>query len=259
VRGSRRSCAAGGHSNGDRMRILSVEPDPAVATSIELMLEAQGFCVYTTNSGEEAVDLAKLYDYDAITMELALPDMSGFDVIRQLSIAKCKTPIIVVSNHKRVQDVVMALGIGAADHLPKPFHADELVARILALVRRCNGYVESQIDIGPLRLNLYLRTIHVVSGRLLRQVPLQLTRKEYGILEILMLRAGRTLSKGDLLNHLYGGMDEPELKIVDVMICKLRKKLDAAGAPDFIKTVWGRGVTVNPQVPTLKECLANAS
>jgi two-component system, cell cycle response regulator CtrA len=235
------------------MRILSVEPDLAVAQSIELMLKSQGFCVYTTDNGEEAIDLAKLYDYDCITMELSLPDMSGFDVIRQLAIAKCRTPILVVSNHKRIQDIVMALGIGAADHLPKPFHADELVARILALVRRCNGYAESMIHAGGLSLNLELCTVRTPRGSLMHLTP-----KEYRMMEILMLRAGKTLSKDELLNHLYGGADDPELKIIDVMICKLRKKLTAAGVPDFIETVWGRGVTVRPAVPTLKECLEAA-
>jgi two-component system, cell cycle response regulator CtrA len=234
------------------VRILTVEPDPAVAQSIELMLKSQGFTVYTTDLGEEAVELARLYDYDVMTLELKLPDMSGFDVIRQLAIAKCKTPILVVSNIKRINDIVMALGIGAADHMPKPFHPDELSARILALVRRCNGYVESKIEIGPVTLDLYRRTVNVFGK------PMPLTGKEYCMLEILFLRAGKTLSRGALLNHMYGGLDEPELKIVDVFICKLRAKLAAAGAPGIIKTIWGRGLTIDTQIPSLKECLANA-
>jgi two-component system cell cycle response regulator CtrA len=235
------------------VRVLVVEPDPAVAQSIELMLKVQGFTPYTTDLGEEAVDLAKLYDYDIMTLELRLPDLSGFDVIKQLAKAKCKTPILVVSNCRRIEDKVMSLGMGAADHMEKPFHSDELTARILALVRRCNGYVESEIEIGKVKLNLYLRTVRVSDGR-----PLHLTRKEYTMLEILMLRAGRTLSKGALLNHMYGGFDEPELKIIDVFICKLRRKLAEAGAPDMINTVWGRGYTIAPEIPSLQECLSNA-
>jgi two-component system, cell cycle response regulator CtrA len=235
------------------VKILLVESDPAIAQSIELMLKYSGMTVYTTDLGEEAVDLAQLYDYDVMLLELKLPDLSGFDVIRRLAIAKCKTPILVVSQCKRIEDKVMSLGIGAADHMEKPFHSDELVARILALVRRCNGYADHNIKIGKVELDINLRTVRVSSGR-----PLDLTRKEYTMLEILMLRAGKTLSKGALLNHLYGGFDEPELKIIDVFVCKLRRKLAEAGAENVIKTVWGRGMTIEPEIPTLRECLSNA-
>ena len=238
------------------MRILVVEPLPAVARSIELMLKSEGMYAYTTDSGEEAIDLAKLYDYDLMTLELKLPDMSGFDVIRQLAIAKCKTPIMVISCVKHIKDKVMSLGLGAADHMEKPFHKDELVARILALVRRCNGYAGSQLDAGMLRMDMHLRTLRVKNGKNYRAVSL--TWKEYQIMEILMLRAGKTCSKGMILNHLYGGFDDPEEKIVDVFMCKLRKKLAAAGAPDAIETVWGRGVVIRPDIPTLKECLERA-
>ena len=235
------------------VRILLVEPDPAVAQSIELMLKYSGMTVYTTDLGEEAVDLAQLYDYDVMLLELRLPDLSGYDVIKQLTKAKCKTPILVLSGLFGVSDIVKALNAGAADHMAKPFHQDELVARILALVRRCNGYADHNIKIGKVELDINLRTVRVSSGR-----PLQLTRKEYTMLEILMLRAGKTLSKGALLNHMYGGFDEPELKIIDVFICKIRRKLAEAGAENVIKTVWGRGMTIEPEIPTLRECLSNA-
>jgi two-component system cell cycle response regulator CtrA len=234
------------------VKILVVEPDAAVAQSIELMLKAQRFTVYTTNLGAEAIDLARLYDYDVMTLELNLPDMSGFDVIRKLAIAKCKTPILVVSNRKRIEDIVTALNAGAADYMPKPFHANELAARILALVRRCNDYVESRIEIGPIVLDLHTCIVTVFD------VPIRLTRSEYTMLEIMMLRAGRTLSQDALLNHMYDGVDDPKIKIIDVFVCRLRTKLAAAGAPNLIKTIWGRGYTIDPQLPTLRECLANA-
>lgn len=234
------------------VRILVVEPDAAVAQSIELMLKAQRFTVYTTDSGAEAVDLGNLYEYDVITLELNLPDMSGFDVIRKLVLAKCKTPILVVSNRKRIEDIVTALNAGAADYMPKPFHTDELAARIIALVRRCNDYAESRIEIGPVVLDLYTCIVTVFD------VSMRLTRSEYTMLEIMMLRAGRTLSQDALLNHMYGGTDDPGIKIIDVFVCRLRTKLAAAGAPNLIKTIWGRGYTIDPQLPTLRECLANA-
>ena len=234
------------------VRILLVEPDNSVACSMETMLKSEGMAVYTTDSGEEAGDLAKLYDYDLMTLELHLPDLSGFDVIKRLTAARCKTPILVVSGLAAIQDKVKALNLGAADYMTKPFHKDELVARILALVRRCNGYVESRIEIGKVQLDFNLRIVRVASGR-----PIHFTRKEYVLLEALMLRAGKTLSKRDLINHMYGGFDEPETKIIDVFICKVRQKLaDAdAGACEVIKTVWGRGYTVAPWVLTRQESL----
>ena len=232
------------------MRILVVEPDSSQARCIDLMLKWQGFCVYVTSSGEEAVELAKLYDYDLMTLELKLPDMSGFDVIRHLAAAKCRTPILVVSSVKHIQDKVLSLGLGAADHIAKPFHRNELVARILAIVRRCHGHACSQIEIGPLHLDLQLRALQVNGGR-----ALHLTPKEYAIVEILMLKAGKTLSRDVLLNNMYSGVEEPGEKVLDVFISYLRKKLTGAGAPGAIETVRGRGFRINPTIPTLQECL----
>src|SRR6266498_2280334 len=146
------------------MRVLLIEDDRATAQSIELMLKSESFNVYTTDLGEEGVDLGKLYDYDIILLDLNLPDMSGYEVLRSLRVSKVKTPILL------------------------------------------------------------------------------LTGKEYQMLELLSLRKGTTLTKEMFLNHLYGGMDEPELKIIDVFICKLRKKLaNASEGRNFIETVWGRG------------------
>ena len=227
------------------MRVLLIEDDSAMARSIELMLRSESFNVYTTDLGEEGVDLGKLYDYDIIVLDLQLPDMSGFEVLKSLRVAKVQTPVLILSGNAIVEATVKALGFGADDYLTKPFDKDELIARIQAIVRRARGHSESVIRTGKLVVNLNARTVEA-DGK-----PLHLTGKEYGILELLSLRKGTTLTKEMFLNHLYGGMDEPELKIIDVFVCKLRKKLSTAtGGDNYIETVWGRGYVLrDPQEP----------
>jgi two-component system cell cycle response regulator CtrA len=218
------------------MRVLLIEDDSATAQSIELMLKSEGFNVYTTDLGEEGVDLGKIYDYDLILLDLNLPDMSGMDVLRQLRLARINTPIMILSGSAEIDTKVKSFGGGADDYLTKPFHKDELVARIHAVVRRSKGHAQSVINTGDITVNLDAKTVEVGGSRV------HLTGKEYQMLELLSLRKGTTLTKEMFLNHLYGGMDEPELKIIDVFICKLRKKLAAAtNGAHYIETVWGRG------------------
>ncbi|MGF1544712.1 MAG: response regulator transcription factor CtrA [Parvularculaceae bacterium] len=218
------------------MRVLLIEDDGATAQSIELMLKSDGFNVYTTDLGEEGVDLGKVYDYDIILLDLNLPDMTGFDVLKSLRVSKVNTPILILTGQGDIETKVRGLGFGADDYMTKPFHKDELVARIHAIVRRSKGHSQSVITTGDLTVNLDAKTVEVAGQRV------HLTGKEYQMLELLSLRKGTTLTKEMFLNHLYGGMDEPELKIIDVFICKLRKKLAAAtNGEHYIETVWGRG------------------
>ena len=218
------------------MRVLLIEDDSAMARSIELMLRSEGFNIYTTDLGEEGIDLGKLYDYDIVVLDLQLPDMSGFEVLKTLRLAKIQTPVMILSGNAIVESKVKALGFGADDYMTKPFHKDELVARIQAVVRRSKGHSQSVITTGKLTVNLDAKTVDVDGSRV------HLTGKEYQMLELLSLRKGTTLTKEMFLNHLYGGMDEPELKIIDVFICKLRKKLaNASQGKNYIETVWGRG------------------
>ncbi|MCJ9429566.1 response regulator transcription factor CtrA [Kordiimonas marina] len=224
------------------MRVLLIEDDPTMTRSIELMLNAEGFNVYSTDLGEEGLDLGKLYDYDIILLDLNLPDMHGYDVLKKLRTAKVNTPILILSGLTEMENKVKGLGFGADDYLTKPFHKEELVARIHAIVRRSKGHSQSIIKTGKLSVNLDTKTVEVAGQRV------HLTGKEYAMLELLSLRKGSTLTKEMFLNHLYGGIDEPELKIIDVFICKLRKKLAAASEGDnYIETVWGRGYVLrNP-------------
>jgi len=218
------------------MRILLVEDDPTTSKSIELMLQNASLNVYATDLGEEGIDLAKLYDYDLILLDLNLPDMNGHEVLRQLRIAKVETPILILSGADDTENKLKGFGFGADDYMTKPFHRQELIARIHAIVRRSKGHAQSVITTGKVTVNLDAKTVEV-DGK-----PVHLTGKEYQMLELLSLRKGTTLTKEMFLNHLYGGMDEPELKIIDVFICKLRKKLsEATGGENYIETVWGRG------------------
>ena len=218
------------------MRVLLIEDDKAISLSIELMLRAEGFNVYTTDLGEEGAELGKLYDYDIILLDLNLPDISGHEVLKKLRVSKISTPVLVLSGLAGIEDKVRSLGFGADDYLTKPFHKDELVARIHAIVRRSKGHAQSVIETGDLKVNLDDKTAEIGGQRV------YLTSKEYQMLELLALRKGSTLTKEMFLNHLYGGMDEPEMKIIDVFICKLRKKLlIASGGKNYIETVWGRG------------------
>ena len=225
------------------MRILLVEDDPTTAKSIELMLTHANLNVYSTDLGEEGIDLAKLYDYDLILLDLGLPDMNGHEVLRQLRMARIETPILILSGADDTENKIKGFGFGADDYLTKPFHREELVARIHAIIRRSKGHSQSIINTGKISVNLDAKTVEV-GGK-----AVHLTGKEYQMLELLSLRKGTTLTKKMFLNHLYGGMDEPELKIIDVFICKLRKKLSTAtGGENYIETVWGRGYVLrDPQ------------
>ena len=229
------------------MRVLLVEDDPTTSKSIEMMLSHANLNVYSTDLGEEGIDLAKLYDYDLILLDLNLPDMNGHDVLRQLRLARVDTPILILSGADDTENKIKGFGFGADDYLTKPFHRDELVARIHAIIRRSKGHSQSIIRTGRINVNLDAKTVDVEGG------PVHLTGKEYQMLELLSLRKGTTLTKEMFLNHLYGGMDEPELKIIDVFICKLRKKLsEATGGDNHIETIWGRGYVLRDPSPEME-------
>jgi len=218
------------------MRVLLIEDEPTTAKSIEIILSADGFIVDTTDLGQEGLDLGKLYDYDIICLDLNLSDMHGYDVLKRMRLAKVQTPVMILSGLGEMDSKVRALGFGADDYITKPFHREELIARIHAVVRRSKGHSQSIIRTGKLALNLDENTLEADGKRV------HLTSKEYAMLELLSLRKGTTQTKEMFLNHLYGGMDEPEHKIIDVFICKLRKKLSVAcGGENYIETVRGSG------------------
>ncbi|MBQ8785296.1 MAG: response regulator transcription factor [Alphaproteobacteria bacterium] len=218
------------------MRVLLIEDDYAVSQSIEMMLKKEGMIVDTADLGEDGLDIGKHYDYDIIILDLMLPDINGYEVLKRLRSAKKTTPVLILSGINVAENKVKGLDFGADDYLTKPFDRAELLARIKAIVRRNEGHADSVIRTGDIEVNINNQTVSV-NGEVLH-----LTGKEYGIMELLSVRKGSTLNKDQFLNHLYGGIDEPELKIIDVFICKLRKKLEkASGGKNYIETVWGRG------------------
>src|SRR3954467_14963038 len=218
------------------MRVLLVEDEPTLAQSIELMLRSEEFQVATVALGEDGLSLAGSQEHDIILLDLNLPDMSGYGVLRSLRLKRVNTPVLILSGLAGVNDKVKGLGFGADDYLTKPFHKDELVARIHAIVRRSAEQAEVVVHCGDLAVRLGMKRAEI-AGK-----PVYLTGKEYEMLELMALRKGSTLTKEMFLNGMYGGMDEPELKIIDVFICKLRKKLaHASGGKNYIETVWGRG------------------
>ena len=220
------------------MRILLIEDDLVAAKGTSLMLKSVGAVVDHSDTGEEGLELARHYDYDIVVLDLMLPDIEGYEVVRRLRISRNDTPVLILSGLTRPQAKVKGLGLGADDFITKPFDKAELLARVQAVIRRSKGFSQPSLRVGPLMLNLDSHEVTV------DEAPVHLTGKEYAILELLVLRKGMVLTKEAFLNHLYGGMDEPEMKIIDVFICKLRKKLALAGADNLIGTVWGRGYMI---------------
>jgi two-component system cell cycle response regulator CtrA len=220
------------------VKVLIIEDDRMVAHTLQLLLTADGIRYETTNLGEEGIQMCQFYDgnFDLIILDVMLPDINGLEVLLRLRHSKITTPVMILSGLCQPENKVKGLDIGADDYITKPFDPDELLARIHAIVRRSKGFSESTITIDSIVINIDTRTVSV-DGK-----SLHLTSKEYAILELLAMRKGTVLTKEMFLNHLYNGVDEPELKIIDVFVCKLRKKLsDAAGGKNYIETVWGRG------------------
>ena len=211
-------------------RILIVEDEEKIARFVTLELEHEGYQVEHAADGRTAVDLALERDYDLILLDVLLPQLNGMEVLRRVRKHK-DVPVIMVTARDAVMDKVAGLDAGADDYLTKPFDKAELLARLQAVVRRSKGHSNSIIRTGDVEVNLDTQTVTVGTK------TLHLTGKEYGIMELLSLRKGSTLNKDQFLNHLYGGIDEPELKIIDVFICKLRKKLEkASGGKNYIET-----------------------
>jgi two-component system cell cycle response regulator CtrA len=218
------------------MRVLVIEDDPATAKTLQYFLKAENFVCDSTGSGEDGLEIARHYEYDLIILDLILPDIDGYEILRRLRAVRVSTPVLVLSGLAEIDDKIKGLSYGADDYLTKPFNKEELVARVRAIIRRSKGHANSIITVGDLKIDLNTKTVEA------KEIPLRLTGREYAILELLAIRKGATLSKEIFLNHLYGGMEEPEFKIIDVFVCKLRKKLaDSLDGKNYIETVWGRG------------------
>ena len=216
--------------------VLVVDDDADIRDLIIGQLHQENYRLLAAASLAELRRTLKEEAVDLIVLDLNLPDGDGLMLCRELRADGADVQIIMVTARGSAIDRVLGLELGADDYLTKPFNKDELIARITAIVRRSKGHAESVIRTGEIVVNLDSKTVEVEGDRV------HLTGKEYQMFELLSLRKGVTLTKEMFLNHLYGGMDEPELKIIDVFICKLRKKLSlACEGENYIETVWGRG------------------
>jgi two-component system, cell cycle response regulator CtrA len=222
------------------MRVLLVEEDGPAAARIVDLLQRESFVCHAARFEEAAREIARLQDYDILLLDLRSPDIDGYEFLRRLRVGRVRTPILILSAEAELGNKINRLGFGADDVLKDPFDARQLVARIHATVRRAMGHLESTVRTGNLLVNLDTRTVTVDS------TPVRLTGKEYGVLELLSLRKGVIVTKEMLLNHLYGGVDEPEMRIIDTFVGSLRRMLAAAtGSQHYIETVWGRGYVLN--------------
>ncbi len=206
------------------MRIFLVEDNRVVTQGLVAALKAASMVVDAVETGEEALEYCRLSDFDMVLLDLSLPDMDGYDVVRRLRAARLATPVLILSETASAQAKIKGFAAGADDVISKPFDTQELVARIQAVVRRAKGFAQPTLAVGDLALNLGSREATVAG------TPVHLTGKEYAILELLMLRKGMVLTKEAFLNHLYGGMDEPEVKIIHVFICARTRRAEAVGA-----------------------------
>ncbi|GBQ77734.1 two component response regulator CtrA [Acetobacter malorum DSM 14337] len=222
------------------MRILFAEDTATSARQLLPILKKAGLSVDLARSGRNTIEMLRNYDYGIAIIDLHLPDMDGYNVVNSLRLLKIQTPVIIISSLDQPEAKIRAFSMGADDYLTKPFDPAELVARIQAILRRSSGFAHPVIQVAELKLDLNSHTVMV------HDQPVHLTCKEFSILELLVLRKGVAQTKETFLNHLYGGRDEPDIKIIDVFVCKLRKKLQAAGASDhLISTVWGKGYILN--------------
>ena len=222
------------------MRVLLVDDDVSSASLLKIAVQPENMIVERIDAGMHALEMVKCYDFDVMILEQDMPDIEGDKLVSRMRGADINLPVMMLSRIADKAAKIAALNAGADDYMTKPFDREELIVRLRTIIRRSKGHAGSVIRIGRLAVDLSAKTVEI-DGK-----PLKATAKEYGILELLALRRGMTLTKENFLDHLYGGMDEPEQKIIDVFICKLRKKIAAAtGDQNAIRTIWGRGYVLD--------------
>ncbi len=217
------------------MKILIIEDDENLAKNISLTFKKMNIQSDLAFSGEEGLDYLNTYSYDLLVLDILLPDISGFELLKNIRKNKIETPVLILSGLGDYDKKIEGLNQGADDYLTKPFNRDELIARVNAIVRRAKGYSHSVLKISELEINLDTKQA-TLNSKLL-----SLTSKEYSILEILALKKGKPIAKEHLLDQLYGGISEPEPKIIDVFVCKIRNKMEKISKKDYIRTIWGQG------------------
>ena len=217
------------------MKILSFETLRYKRDLLTAFLRSRMVVVDETSDPEDVFDLVKLYDYDAVLLRLSEDRLEDLDLVRKLHVARVRVPLVVVAHSMNEAARLRILQAGADDLIVDALSHEEVFIKIHNLIRRSRGFQNNTLCLGSVEINMNAKKIYV-NGK-----PVTLTKKEYQIAEILALRKGTVLSKEAILDHLYGGLDEPNPKIIDVFICKIRRKLQSLGVDDFIETNWGRG------------------
>jgi two-component system cell cycle response regulator CtrA len=225
------------------VRILLIEDDITIAQTIETKIASEGGVLDLSMLGEEGLEFSKMYKYDLIILDTSLPDATGYDILKELRSLQIDFPVLVISKSSSVEDKVKALSLGADDYLQKPFNILELIARVKAIIRRSKGNSNAIFRVGNLYIDFNSHSTYI------DDILIHLTAKEQVLIEALAMRKGNVVSKESLLGQLYNPVDEPELKIIDVFVCKMRKKLyEASGGMNYIETVWGRGYALKEVV-----------
>jgi len=217
------------------MRLLLVEDDQSLNRSLAVQFEGAGYKVDRAEDGREGLYYAQEYPIDLAVIDLGLPGLSGVELIRSLRAEGKDYPILVLTARDRWQDKVEALKIGADDYVVKPFHVEELLARVDALLRRAGGWAQSELVCGPVTLDTRSQDVYVDGAKI------ELTSFEYRLLEYLMLHAGEVLSKTQITEALYDQDFERDSNVIEVFIGRLRRKLDPEGSYQPIETLRGRG------------------
>ena len=237
------------------MRVLLIEDEPTTAKAIELMLTTEGFNVYSTDLGEEGLDLGKLYDYDIILLDLNLPDMHGYDVLKKLRVAKVQTPVLILSGISEMDSKVRSFGFGADDYVTKPFNPRELLARIKAVLRRATAMppVEAEAPgtcyrFGPWTFDPGAQVLSGPGGD-----PITLSTGESLLLGVFVRHPGRVLNRDQLLDLTRGRTAQLFDRAIDNQVSRLRKKVERdARNPEYIKTHWGGGYSFAAPVEVIR-------
>ena len=224
------------------MNILIVEDDSVIADAIGITLSQAGYYHSHVRTIEDALHEVNSRPVDAVLLDINLPDGDGTRLTRLIRKSHMPTPILVISGNSRVDDRITALGAGADGYLTKPFDKHELLAQLEAIIRRANGHSSAQISAGNMVMDMSTHQLTI------KEQFVPLTHKEYQLLQLLCLRKGAILSKDAFIAHIYGGVDEPDAKIIDVFMCKLRRKLIQHGLEKAsIDTVWGQGYVLRDE------------
>ncbi|HCA76490.1 MAG: DNA-binding response regulator [Alteromonadaceae bacterium] len=224
------------------MRILVAEDDSRLLMQLDSLFQQQGFSIDLADDGEKALFQLKEVNYDLAVIDIGLPKLDGFDVIRQARSSDVSTPVLILTARDRWQEKVEGLDAGADDYLTKPFHNEELLARVKALIRRASGQASSTIEFGPVVLDMQAKEIRVNAR------ALDLTAYEYKVMEYLMLHPQKVISKTELTEHIYDQDFDLDSNVIEVFVGRLRRKLDPEGTLKPIETLRGRGYRISREL-----------